>query len=422
MNSVFTVDATAFKGAVNFVRHALGASKTDLSVQLFLFEVRGSSLSIFAASKELFANVKVPVQADTDASMDFAVMGSKIERLISLTEADNYTVEVESDNAKFTAGLLHLSLEVYDTAAVKTVKQTLTPNFTPTGVATQRAVLDEALSVGKTCTTTSSVRPDVCHVEIRGGKSVASDGRKISIYSTESFPPALALKVPSTALTDFLSAVKNISAEHVTVAESGSYYVVHGSLGAFSLGVRKVERSFPPIETQLADNWNPSDEVAIDGATLELMLKGVALGLAAEDVKVDIKVTGAPNSPDATLEVGSVNGVGKRSWERAPCGRKAEAEIAFPVSYKHLVDTLSVFKGDSVVDMLVLTDRSAVVVRDTTPAREVLTLIPFRTAAAVDAEAKEAKAAAVKATSTEAREAEQAAQLAGATVAEDIDM
>jgi len=156
----------------------------------------------------------------------------------------------------------------------------------------------------------------------------------------------------------------------------------------------------------------------------------VSLGLPSDEVKVTIEVGG--KKQEQYMEVSARNSLGRRSHERASCGRKAAELLSFPLSFKHLLDTLGVFKGDSVVDMMVMEQKSLLMVRDTTEAREVLTVIPFRTDRQIEdekAEVEDKKKVAdeAKKVADEAKKVadEEAGELVGAAVEsskEDIDL
>lgn len=391
MDLSFSVEMVELRKHINFVRAGLGSSKTDLPVLLMRFDVTGNKVAVFVASKEMFCRTEMKVIGERDGS--FAVLGAKVERLISQVEAESVTFRADGENLEVRAGFLTVNFELYDGAVLKTIEQGLVEHLTAEGTAISRSAFEEALVCGRSCTTMNSIRPDVNHVEMRGGSMLSSDGRKILIYQHDGFADTLNFKAPASILNNLVTAVKNMEAENVQVIDGKSYYFVKGSatpgrLNEYSLGVRKVERSFPAVEGQIVKTEGATDEVSIDKHVLENMLKGVALGLASEEVKVQVELSGVLK--EAVLEVSAINSVGRKSHERATCGRKASAPVSFPVSYKHLLDTVGVFKGDSVVDMLVLEKRNILLVRDKTEAREVLTVIPFRTERQIAEEKKEA--------------------------------
>lgn len=394
----FAIEMTELKKHINFVRNGLGSSKTDLPVMLLRFEVKDNKVEVFASSKEMFCRTEMRlVKGAPVETGNFTVLGSKIEKLISQVEAEQVGFVADQENLEVKAGFLTVNFELYDGSVLQTMDQSLAEHLTQQGVALPRAFFEEAMVCGKFCTTTNSIRPDVNHVEMRKGRLLSSDGRKVLIYQHGGFPEQVAFKVPASCITSVIGAIKNIDAESVQILDGKSYYFVKGSsapglVNEYTMGVRKVERSFPAVEDQILKVENAGDEISIDKHILENMLNGVSLGLPSEEVKVQLEVSGT--GAEAVLEVSSVNAAGRKSHERANCGRKSTGKISFPLSYKHMLDTVGVFKGDSVVDMLVLNKKNLLLVRDTTEAREVLTIIPFRTEKAIQEEQKEKEAVA----------------------------
>jgi len=393
-NIKFSVEMTELRKKVNFVRNGLGVSKTDLPVLLMRFEIAGSKATLFTASKEMFCRCEMKITPEEDSSEgSFTVLGSKMEKLISQVEVEMVSFKADAENLETQAGFLTVNFELFDGASLNTVDQGVQDHLKAEGLTVDRTALEEALACAKTCTVQSSIRPDVTHVELRDGRMLSSDGRKIMIYSHDGFPPEQKLKCPATNINALLIAVKNIDSQNAQIIEGKSYYYIKANLNEFSLGVRKVERSFPAVEKQITSTEVPSDEISIDKNVLEAMLRGVSLGLPSEEVKVTLEAGGT--GQESYLEASAVNSLGRRSHERASCGRSTEEKLQFPVSFKHLLDTLSVFKGDSVVDMMAYNKLNLLMVRDTTDLREVLTVIPFRTDAQIDKEREEAEALAL---------------------------
>lgn len=406
----FQVEMGELRKAVNFVRNGLGNSKTDLGVMLFRLAVEGQKATLFASDKEIFVRGGFPVKNPvSQADGSFAVMGAKLEKLISQVDVELVKFSYDLENIEVTAGFLTVNFETYDDTNLKAIEMALVADAASKvkeSLAVPRAALEEGLVCAKSCTTSNSIRPEVTHAEIRSGRLLSSDGRKIMMLSHDSFPKELKFKVPSVVLNSAIGAVKNADTEAVLIGEGKSYYYIQ-STDKFLIGVRKIERTFPDVEKMISLTEAPTDEISVDKLVLESMVKGVSLGLQTDDVKVNVDVAG--EGGEAYLEISAMNALGRRSHEKASCGRKIEkaGPISFPISFKHLLDTLSVFKGDSVVDMLILQKRSILMVRDTTDDREVMTVIPFRTQAAIETEKKEADAikAAKEAEATKAGEA-----------------
>jgi hypothetical protein len=381
-----TVDLATLRKKVNFVRNGLGASKSDLQMQLIRCDVTGHKLTMFAANKEMLCRCETKIDRE-EAAPDgsFSVLGHKLATLVSTAEAERVTLEADQENLKVTAGFLTVNLTLYDGASLRSVEQGCAEHLRTEGRAIARDALEEALSCGKSCTTTNSIRPDVNHVELRGGKLLASDGRKIMIYANDTFDEEINLKVPAGTLNSVISALKNIEAEKVNLHEGPSYYFIKGNLSEYSTGIRKTERNFPDVEGMVTrGTQEPDDEIAVDKHVLTAALAGVALGLESEEVKVTFDLDGAGTS--SVLEVSAQNNLGRRSFERTSCGRTGTRPLSFPVSYKHMLDTLSVFKGDSVVDIGVNQKLSLLTVKDSNAVRQVLTMIPFRTDGQIQAE------------------------------------
>lgn len=384
----FSVEMAELKKKVNFVRNGLGNQKTDLPGTLFRFNINGRKATLFAAGKEMFCRTEVKINRDEEGGDGtFSVTGSKLVNLINTAEAEQLVFKADAENLQVTAGFLTVNLVLFDGATLKQVENGLADHLTAEGEACDRSALEEALVCAKSCTTSNSIRPDVTHVELRAGRMLSSDGRKIMIYSYDGFDEKLKFKVPASILSGVISAMKNIEAENVQIIEGSSYYFIKANLNEYSFGVRKVEREFPAVEGQIQKAAAPEDEISIDKHVLEGALQGVSLGLDSEEVKVQIDADG--KGTEAYLEVSAKNSLGRRSFERASCGRTGDKPVSFPVSFKHLLDTLSVFKGDSVVDVMVMQKLNLLMVKDVTEAREVTTIIPFRTDAQIEQEKKE---------------------------------
>lgn len=385
----FAVEMAQLKKCVNYTRNGLGNSKTDLGVMLFRVTVAGNSASLFASDKEVFVRGEMEIKNPDNHSGSFAVLGNKLEKLISQVDAEMVKFDIDSENVEVTAGFLTVNFEVYDDTSLKAMElQVLAEAATLQAESKQvpRAALEEGLVCAKTCATVNSLRPELTHAELRGGRFLSSDGRKILVLTHDAFPKDLVFKCPAVAMNSAIGAVKNADVEVIAIGEGKSYY--HLQAKGYLLGIRKVERTFPAVESMITACSAPDDEISVDKLVLESMIKGVALGLQTDDVRLTVDIVG--EGAEAYLEVSTTNSLGRRSHERASCGRKSKDVMSFPVSFKHVLDTLSVFKGDSVVDMMILANRSIMLVRDTTDDREVMTVIPFRTQAAIDAERKEA--------------------------------
>lgn len=430
MSSIeMSVETQTLKQHINFVRHGLGNSKTDLPVMLIRMDLTGPKLTMFAANKEMFCRTEVAVDRPDDAKDgSFCVMGDKLLKMIGAAESDRISLKADTENLEVSAGFLLVNLILYDGASLKQVENSIIGHLTQEGEPIERAFFEEALACAKSCTTANSIRPDVTHVELRNKRMLSSDGRKIMIYSHDKFSETISFKCPASALNSVIASVKNITPETLTICEGPSYYYVKAGMAAFSFGIRKVERVFPAVEQQIENSPSATDEISVDKTILEAILRGVSIGIDSDEVKILVEANGS--GTEAYLEISANNSLGRRSHERTSAGRTGSEVTSFPISYRHLLDTLSVFKGDSVVDMMVMSAQNLLMVKDTTVHREVTTIIPFRTVEQIEKEKKEASAAeeARKAAQVEAGESDDSetnAEMAAGALAseqEDIDL
>lgn len=388
----FSIETSYFKDHLNFVKSGLGLSKTDLPVTVIRFTLTGDNVVMFTSNKEMFARTEFPIRRLPDSEDgSWAVLGFRLVDLMNQLESETVTVKVDAQNMEISAGFLTVNFETYDASALKVIEQGVEEHLKMTGTSIDRLVLEEAFSCGRSCTTAVSIRPDVTHVEIRDGKLLSSDGRKILMYSNEKIPEKVKIKIPSTVIANVVSCMKHAKpADHFEVIEGKSYYYLKGRGNMFSLGVRVVERDFPAVESQLKSMGKYTDEVKVDQHVLTGMIQGVSLGIPSGEVKVDVSVQG--KGKDSFLEISGLNSVNRKSFERASCGRNLEKEITFPISFKHLLDTLTVFKGDSVVDIGIMLDKNMMVIKDSTQGRECMSVIPFRTQKQIEEEEKEKEA------------------------------
>lgn len=389
--TTFSVETELLKGRVAFAKNALGSSKTDPAVTSFLMTLKAGILTVFAANKEMFAQTELRVEGADDADQVFCVNGPKLTSLLTYAESERMTFSISEDSVDAQAASLRVNLPLVDSAVLRQISDGHSEWKDTATKPIDRASLVEALTCGKSCTTANSVRPDVTHVEIRDGRLLSSDGRKILVYAHDGFNEEIKFKCPASILTSALNCCKNITAEAVEIGEGAAWYYIKGQIKAFVVGIRKVERDFPAVEGQIEAASTPADDISIDKNVLEAAVRGVSTGIDNDDVRITLKASGAET--EATLTVTAKNSLGKTSEESASAGRTAKEDIAFPISYKHLLDTLGVFKGDSVVDMSVMSDRNVLLVQDNLPTRQVMTLIPFRTDEQIEREAEEARQA-----------------------------
>lgn len=389
----FVADLKELARCVNYVQNALGNSKTDLTVMTLRMEVKGDKCRIFGFDKEIFARVDMPISKKSEKEGAFAVLGDKMKKLIQTVNSEQVTFSVDGENMEVVAGFLTVNFDLFDEASLRMVQsqlETEAPKLTYVEV--PRAGLEEGLACAKSCSTSDGMRPDVNHAELRGARILSSDGRKIMLYVHKQMPAEASLKVPAAALQGVVGILNKMDLEKVKVGEGKSYFYLLGG-DKYLAGVRKIERTFPPVENMIATADAPTDTVQVDKVLLEGMVAGVSLGLASDDVRVTVTVDGV--GADAHLEVATSSALGRRSHERASCGRALQdgTTLSFPVSFKHVTDTLGVFEGDSIVDMMIMVTKKILLVKDHTEDREVLTAIPFRTDEMIKKEKQEAEAA-----------------------------
>jgi hypothetical protein len=380
---------TELRRKVDFVKQPLVRGSSDFTASLLRFAVEGEKVVLFAANSDMICRVELKVtRPEGYKDGVFSMLGAKIDSLTSQVASEYVTFTVDRENAMVEAGFLTANFETFDGAGLTAAEGAILPLLDTEGVAVNRDAFYESLQCGKSCTTVSSIRAEVTHVEIRGGKLLASDGRKVMTYTHDGFDETLTLKCPASTLGAVIASVKQIEADLLQVLDTDSYFLIKGNRREFVLGIRKIERSFPAVEGSLAKTEGYEDHLVVDKDILIAMLKGVSLGLSSEEVRISFSVSGS--GADAKMEVSALNELGRKSFEVVSVGRDGVEPLEFPISYQHLLHTLGVFKGDSVVDLYVQSKMSLLMVSDTTDAREVLTIIPFRTDRAVELEKTEA--------------------------------
>jgi hypothetical protein len=233
----------------------------------------------------------------------------------------------------------------------------------------------------------------VNHNEFRDRRFLASDGSKVMIYEPTDAPKDVTLRIANTILNHVLGAVKSMDAESVSLAESVAYYYIYCD-GKYCLGLPTTEKPFPHCEKTVFDmrDGGSDDDIVIDLALLKNMVQEVAIGLDADQVSVDFIVTGAVTESEKTAEVTirSENHLHRESVNHGRCGRRGTEEIRFPISFLHLLKTLSVFVGDQNVDIAILESKhKTVLIKDETTSRIVYTTIPIRTPRMKEAERDE---------------------------------
>lgn len=413
---VFTADVGDLKKKVAYVRNGLSSNRADSQAQMIRLDVQGTKLVMFAAGKEMFARCELQVKRpENPVNGSFTMMGGRLEKVMAQAVSELIHFKADDAGVEIKTGNLTVNFELFDGAGLKTIEHGVAEHLTNDGLAVSKTILEEALICCKSCIASNSIKQEQNHVELRKGKMFSSDSRRFMIYDYKGFPQEMSLKVPASTLDKVVGGVKAIDAEKIAIIEADTYYFLKANRNEFTMGIRKTEREFPDMETLIRNQPVETDKVEMDKKALEVALRGVALALAEDDERVTIDLNGTGG--DGYLEVSALNRNGRRSSERSSAGRKATVPVGFPISYKHLLDTLAVFKGDQAcVDMLIIKERNFLMIIDKSVAleREVLTIIPFRTEAAIEAERKEAEAIAEARKKADAQEAEAGVDLLAA--------
>jgi hypothetical protein len=398
MNLKFSVDLNDLRKATRFASNALG-SKGDFASQMFLFGVESQEVTIFSANQELFALARIPATgvSGLEEGHTFEVLGEKIGSLTRISGAEKIAFAVDSESAEIHAGYLKLNLPAdYGLKALMQILEGAQASKPKKSGQMPTSMLLEALECAKACTGMAlTTMSKVNHTEFRDGRFLASDGSKVMIYEPTDAPKDVTVRIANTILGHVASAVKAMDAETVTLAEAESYYYIYcGS--KYCLGVRTLEKPFNHCEKTIFDmrDGGSDDDIVIDLGLLQNMIQEVSIGLDANQVKVDFIVSGADNTAEVTIR--SENRQHRESVNHGRCGRQGTEEICLPISFVHLLNTLSVYEGDQNVDIAILQSKhSTIMIKDKTPTRVVYTTIPLRTPRMGEAERAELAAKAV---------------------------
>lgn len=388
MNLHFTLPLDDLRKATDFVRHGLGgAAQERLDAHLFLFDLRGPLVTIFACSGELLARASIPVHRESKCTEDgsFAVLAKPFQELISSVSRERIIFTVDDQNAKIRAGDLRVNFATQAAVALRDAASPVPEEVVLQAKALPREMLVAALRCAKTwgagC---DALRPDLNHTEYRNGRFLASDGKRMMVYSPTRAQAGISLRVPNTVLNATIDALGGIKGEEVVaVAEPTAvydyYYLYVGDRYLF--GIQKLDKSFPDVEDKffswLQSDSEADDVVRVDRRYFANMVRGVSLGVDPDKAKNgSVRIHAAGTGAKASLTVVSENALGRVSFQRGNCGRKALDAISVSVSFAHLLDTLAAFR-DQVVDIFIV-KRGILLVRDILPEREVLTVIPLR--------------------------------------------
>jgi len=373
----FSVDMTLLRSAVKQLKPAMGTAKSDLVVLLTMFEVENDILRLFVTDKEMFAITEISLLS-SQVNGRFSMLSSKLLGLVSEVKTEIVNFSVDEENVCVEAGFLNVNFDSYDSDKLQVLRDQLLSDGHAMKASLDRAQVVGALLCSKTCATATDLRPELGHLEVRNGKILSSDGSKIMVVTAQNlFDEGLVFKIPTTSLNAVVDILKHCQSPVVDLYEGNSYYRLEAA--PTIVGVRRVERSFYAVEDvleKLVEDTN-CDNVVVDSEVFRTMLRGVALGLSSDDSRITIDLY--DEETGSILEVSSYSRNRRRSFERTTCGRSVSHPITFPVSYKHLVTSLTAFEGDSVVDLRVFPGWKFLVLEDNIPDRQVQTIIPFRT-------------------------------------------
>jgi hypothetical protein len=378
----FTAEMSALSNGVRFARTALASpGSRDFSSKLFRFEVAEESLSILAANTKIACLAKLPLlkrDARIQEPIVFGANGHKFAGLLDNVSSEIAVLTVDDQNVKVEVGSATVNFARCNPVNLARVHAELVREASGQGPLVSTSALADALYVTKSCSATFPVQPDRCHSELRNGQFVATDGSRVIVITCSHGFGSAALKVGHAEHTAVLNALAHVLGRDIRVIAGASQTYFSTPPNDFVIGFRTIERSFPPLEKQILA-LNARDEFSIDKDALLGSCRIVPFGLPDGEVRIDLALeTLGPGKSglEAILHVEGTNEIGRISREDSPCGRKAREPITLAVSFEHMLATLAVFVGDSVVDLKV-TDVGLVIL-DRSPSREVVTVIPYR--------------------------------------------
>jgi len=390
MQYVLEMELPELKRLVAFAKNGGGLSKIEGQENLILFRVKGFRITVFSANKDgVFWAAGTIVSSNFERGDEkiFTMNSDLLHRALGTqdTKLAMMTLEEDGESLLLKIASLELYLELKDGSNLRMLEEIVEKGKEKEGLVLTRDVLIEAMTYARSCTATEGLRPETWQVELRRKLFLSSDGRKIMIYSRSDLPEELSFRIPSSNLSPFIGALKaGGPGGNIQVVAEGAYYYFTSGTKDQLIAVRRNENQFPEVELQLGNEKDYQDHLTIDTNVFGAMTKGVSLGLPPDEVKITLEITGDNNS--AELEVQAVNSLKRVSKERTMIGRTAKKPLSFPISYRHVLDTLQLFKGDSVVDIMVHDKKNYIVIMDKTELRVVRTIIPFRTKVAQEKE------------------------------------
>lgn len=364
--------------AIAFAKAGLGGDKSQLADQLFRFDVRDGQVQVTASDGNVVTSALF-LATVTEPGV-FAVIGKKVAALVQQARtAIAYQVDVDLEDARFvvtrqdnTVAELHFERLDPDLLqfAISAVEKAQQIPVGPAETELPREVLIEALETAASSTTRNSGNVLLDHVELRNGAVFASDGRRVSSIKSGNFHSSAKFKIPVPILGRVLNAVKSLPKKAGLFSRASENHFIL-STNTRVLAIRRVQLDFPQVEA-LFTLTNVQRAVVRRIEVLEA-LKDVALGLPLGKTEIQVVLD------EAELEVSAENSVGRRSKRSILLEEKFPGEpVAFSIAIEHLTSSLGVMKGDKVqLGVDVAQERSVLV--DATAAREVLTVMPWRT-------------------------------------------
>jgi hypothetical protein len=378
----FSVDSDVFKSHIDFVKSGLGVSDTNIANLLVLMRLEGTTLHFFTSNNDMFCitSTEVSLKGSCEGVKNFSILGSKLTSLVQVTDTESITFTVEEGVVGIKVGLFQISLIQLDSKVISSLLDMyIRYEDCSDYFEVDSSILRESVLCASSCTTVKSVRSELMHVQLRRGKVISTDGRRVMIYDApNAFPKDKGFKIPSSCITQSVICMKHIPSSIIKVSEESSHFVFSGNNVGFIFGVRKVDSDIPDIENQVCNvEVSPEDEISIDAASLDNAVKSTSIGIDTDSEVIRFEVHGEDRK--AYIEISALNSLQKRSYKKASVSRGGSKSISFPISYKHLLETLKTSTKGGIIDIEVRTPGNYLVVKDETDVRIVYTLIPFRT-------------------------------------------
>lgn len=202
-----SVDMQILKRAVSEIKPAMGQAKNDLTVLLTFFEVKDNRVHLFVTDKEMFACTHFEALT-SEGEGNFSMLSAKLLKLVSEVDIETLSFDVDVENICVEAGYLTVNFDNFDSKMMN-LRDQLLSDCTTQSEDVERLAFLNALMCNKTCIPQNDLRPDMGHVEIRGGRILSSDGSKVMVTECESlFSDTFSLKIPSTSVVGVVEVLK----------------------------------------------------------------------------------------------------------------------------------------------------------------------------------------------------------------------